>query len=257
MNIHPEAAADAYRRKVLAPLRGAVPEAELRSIEEQLSGQCTVEVAAFDAFSTLVADPEPTSAFDQVLFDTAPTGHTLRLLSLPAAWSDYIEATPRGASCLGPLAALESKRALYEATVTALGDPERTTVVLVSRPERAALREAARASAELADLGIGNQAHVINGFLAEPLAGDVVAEAFSRQQHAAIAAMPIELARLPVSSVPLVGVDVTGIATLRAVVTGRADSLAADVSHESPPEMRRVRCACRGTRGRRAPVWSW
>ena len=163
---------------------------EVRAIEEQLSGQCTVEVAAFDAFSSLVADPESTSAFDHVLFDTAPTGHTLRLLSLPAAWSDYIETTPKGASCLGPLAGLEAKRALYEATVTALGDSTLTTVVLVSRPEPAALRETVRASAELADLGITNQQHVINGLLAQPLAGDVVAEAFARRQRGAIDTLP-------------------------------------------------------------------
>ena len=223
MNIDPEAAAEAYRQRVLAPLRGVVPEAELRDVEEQLSGQCTVEIAAFDEFSALIADPNATAEFDHVVFDTAPTGHTLRLLSLPAAWSEYIETTPQGASCLGPLAALETKRALYEASVEALGDATRTTIVLVSRPDRSALREAARASGELADLGIENQWHVVNGRLTDPLAGDAVAEAFAHRQRVALEAMPEPLARLPMMTVPLVSRDLTGIDALRALATGRTE----------------------------------
>ena len=204
MNIDPEAAAEAYRQKVLGPLRGVVPDAELHAVEEQLSGQCTVEIAAFDRFSGLVADPIATAAFDHVVFDTAPTGHTLRLLSLPAAWTRYIETTPQGASCLGPLAALETKRSLYEASVEALGDATRTTIVLVSRPDGGSLREAARASAELADLGILNQSHVVNGLLTDPLAGDAVAEGFARRQRSALETMPEPLPRLPMMTVPLI-----------------------------------------------------
>ncbi|MEX2254659.1 MAG: arsenical pump-driving ATPase [Acidimicrobiia bacterium] len=223
MNIDPDAAAEAYRQKVLAPLRGVVPEAELRGVEEQISGQCTVEVAAFDEFSALLADPKATVEFDHVVFDTAPTGHTLRLLSLPAAWSEYIETTPQGASCLGPLAALEAKRALYEASVQALGDATRTTIVLVSRPDAAALREAARTSVELADLGIVSQRHVVNGLLADPLSGDAVAEEFAHRQRVALDAMPEPLARLPMTTVPLIARDLTGIDALRALSQGSTD----------------------------------
>ncbi len=237
MNIDPETAADIYRQKVLAPLTGVVPEAELRTVEEQLSGQCTVEIAAFDEFSALLADPDATATFDHVVFDTAPTGHTLRLLSLPAAWSRYIETTPQGASCLGPLAALETKRSLYEASVEALGDADRTTVVLVSRPDRGALREAARASAELADLGIANQWHVVNGVLTDPLAGDAVAVAFARRQRAALDAMPGPLALLPTTTVALVARDLTGIDALRTLSAGQRS---ADVGDRPSGEAPRI-----------------
>ena len=222
VNIDPEAAAAAYRDRTLAPFRGVVPAGELAQMVEQLSGQCTVEVAAFDQFSLLLGSTSGTESFDHIVFDTAPTGHTLRLLSLPAAWSSYLETAPAGASCLGPLAALEGKRALYHHTVEALSDPAQTTVVLVSRADRAALREAARAAGELSGLGVANQRLVINGLLANPLPGDAVAEAYSRGQHHALDAMPPELAGLAATQVPLIASDLTGVASLRTLVDGTA-----------------------------------
>src|SRR6478609_7648116 len=157
LNIDPVQAAHDYRERVVAPYRGALPAAAIKSIEEQLSGACTVEIAAFDEFSKLLGDPAATSAFDHVLFDTAPTGHTLRLLQLPAAWTVFFEKNVGGNSCLGPLAGLATQRALYDAALKALADPATTTLVLVTRAEATALREAARTSRELADLGIGHQ----------------------------------------------------------------------------------------------------
>src|SRR5512134_2254423 len=151
LNLDPEEAARAYRDRVIGPYRELLPPSAVRSMEEQLSGACTVEIAAFDEFARLLGDPSATAGFDHVLFDTAPTGHTLRLLQLPAAWTVFFESNVGGNSCLGPLAGLAAQRKLYESALQALSNPETTTLVLVSRPEGTALREAERTSGELAE----------------------------------------------------------------------------------------------------------
>jgi arsenite/tail-anchored protein-transporting ATPase len=214
MNLDPEVAAAAYREKMVAPYRGVLPEASLRSIEEQLSGSCTMEIAAFDEFSRLLADPARTGAYDHVIFDTAPTGHTLRLLSLPHAWSSFIETNTTGTSCLGPLAGLTAQRDLYRASVDSLADPSRTTVVLVSRPESSALREAERSSVELRELGVSNQVLVLNG-LFTATSDDPVAVAFERRGSEALAAMPAGLAALPRQDVRLSPHALLGVDALR------------------------------------------
>jgi arsenite/tail-anchored protein-transporting ATPase len=217
LNIDPEASAKAYRERMVAPYRGILPAAAIQSMEEQFSGACTVEIAAFDEFSALIGDPQKTQDFDHVIFDTAPTGHTLRLLSLPSAWDSFIESSTGGASCLGPLAGLEKQRALYAATVAQLTDPQQTSVILVCRAEVSALSEADRTYAELADLGIHRQILAINGFFQTQTTNDVIANAMSRRASEALATMSTRLAALPQFVTPFMPMGMVGIAALQAL----------------------------------------
>jgi arsenite-transporting ATPase len=230
MDLDPQAAADVYRERVIGPYRGSLPASELAAIEEQLAGACTVEVAAFDAFTRLLADPATTERYDRIVFDTAPTGHTLRLLALPAAWSHYLAANPEEETCLGPFAGLQGQRPVYEQAVAVLADPTATTLVLVARPERSALAEAARAAAELAELGLTNQRLVINGVLTDPRAGDAIAESYVRRQDHALHDLPDTLTDVPTAAVPLAAVDLVGVDALRRLAHGGSPPAGADVA---------------------------
>jgi TRC40/GET3/ArsA family transport-energizing ATPase len=181
MNIDPEQAANDYRERTLGPYRGTASPTELAMLEERLSGACTVEVAAFDEFTLLLTEGGSTHRFEHVIFDTAPTGHTLRLLQLPAAWTGFLETSAAEESCIGPLSGLKAQQARYAETVRALGDPAQTLLVLVARPDRVALLEAARSSRELAALGMNNQHFVLNGVFRANDPGDSLARAYERR----------------------------------------------------------------------------
>ncbi len=216
LEIDPQAAAQRYRDRIVTPVRGVLPDQMVKGIEEQLSGACTTEIAAFDEFTELLVGSARTRGFDHIVFDTAPTGHTIRLLQLPGAWSDFLEAGKGDASCLGPLAGLEKQREQYHSAVQALADPQRTRLVLVARAQAATLREAARTHEELAAIGMSQQYLVVNGVLPadeavhDPLAGAIVA-----REAQALAEMPAGLQALPQDRIALKPFNLVGLEALQ------------------------------------------
>ncbi|MCM3665199.1 arsenical pump-driving ATPase [Mesobacillus subterraneus] len=223
-NIDPEESARQYREKVISPYRNALPESVVATMEEQLSGACTVEIAAFDEFSNLLTDQDLISQYDHILFDTAPTGHTLRLLQLPTAWSSFLEESTHGASCLGPLSGLGEKKQLYTSTVKALSDPKMTTLILVTRPEPSSMLEAERASAELKGIGMENQVVIINGLLQNHVKEDPISKAFYDRQRKALTDLPKNLKQVGMFSIPFVPFSLTGVDNLRKMFKPATDS---------------------------------
>lgn len=215
-NFDPEQAAEAYKETVVGPYRGILPDNAIRSMEEQLSGACTVEIAAFDQFTGLLAAPEAEKTYDHIIFDTAPTGHTLRLLSLPNAWNVYLDENTTGTSCLGPLAGLNEKKSQYEQAMTLLENPAETTLILVARAEPVTLMEAAHAYKELKAIGIQNARLVVNGILPMTVSPDMYYQAFLRRQKEALDTLPaIFLHDVPVFSLPYATSSLIGVDQLR------------------------------------------
>ena len=233
LEIDPQQAAQQYRERIVGPVRGTLPDDIVNGIEEQLSGACTTEIAAFDEFTALLTDSALTADYDHIIFDTAPTGHTIRLLQLPGAWSDFLEADKGDASCLGPLAGLDKQRAQYKAAVKVLADVQRTRLVLVARAQPAALREIARTHAELAGIGLSQQYLVINGVLPpEEATHDPLAAAICAHERAALDAIPEVLKALPRDRVALKPFNLVGLDALRQLLVTTASQ--APSTHVAP-----------------------
>ena len=218
-NLDPLTAAAEYRESVIGAYRGKLPDSAIQNVEEQLSGSCTVEIAAFNAFSEFQTNAEKAEKFDHIIFDTAPTGHTLRMLQLPSAWSGFISESKHGASCLGQLSGLEDKKEMYKKAVHTLADSRLTTLILVTRPETAPIREAQRASHELEALEIRNQVLVINGLLETYDVNDAVETALFKKQQSAVQEIPHNLVKQSVTMVPLRAYNITGLDNVRQLLS--------------------------------------
>ncbi|WP_312131271.1 arsenical pump-driving ATPase, partial [Diaphorobacter nitroreducens] len=217
LNIDPEAASQNYRARVIEQMGTQATAEEVDLVREQLSGACTTEIATFDEFSQLLS--EGGRDFDHVVFDTAPTGHTLRLLSLPKAWSGFLKGNDRGASCLGPHSGLKMQEQLFNRALASLNDASLTTIVLVARPEAGALNEAARSSDELRELGLSHQRLVINAVFKAQDPRDAVALAIEALGQEAMREMPQALKRLAADVIPMRPVDSVGLQALRALLS--------------------------------------
>ena len=213
INLDPLEAAHNYKESVVAPFRGKLPDSVIESMEEQLSGSCTVEIAAFNEFSNFITNSKINTDYNHIIFDTAPTGHTLRMLQLPSAWTDFISKSTHGASCLGQLSGLEAKKEIYKKAVENLSDKSLTTLVLVTRPDKTPLNEVARASKELSEIGIKNQILVINGILEKY--DDDLSESIFNKQKLALENMPDILTEFDTYTIALRSYNITGIDSIR------------------------------------------
>jgi len=225
LNLDPEQAAQHYKEQMVGPYRGKLPDVVIQNMEEQLSGACTVEIAAFNEFATLLTNSSVIENFDTIVFDTAPTGHTLRLLQLPSAWSTFLDDNTTGTSCLGPLKGLEPQREIYKEAVERLKSADQTTLMLVTRPDINPLKEAARASQELFEIGVQNQILLVNGYMKAFNSNDEIEKAFIARQIEALEMIPNELKQFEQYYLPFVPYSLSNIEHMQAWMTDQVITL--------------------------------
>lgn len=169
MEISPEKATEEYRERILSPMREVMPDDVMKVLEEQFNSPCTTEIASFDRFVDFIAgDPSNNGErYDIIIFDTAPTGHTIRLLELPVDWSKHIEESAKGSgnTCIGPVASIQESKKRYDEATGLLGDPVRTKFIFVLQPEKTSIYETKRSSEELKTIGVKTIELIINGIL--------------------------------------------------------------------------------------------
>lgn len=224
MNINPVVAAHEYKEKMVAPFRGVLPQTAIEQMEEQLSGACTVEIAGFNEFSKYVGDDDISKQYDHIVLDTAPTGHTLRLLKLPSAWNTFIEDNDTGTSCLGAVSGLSENKKLYENVVDNLKNQDKTLLILVSRAEKLSLFEASRASKELSTQGIENQHLIINGLFKSD-DEDEIAKSFENISKIALENVDETINSLSKTIIGFYPNGAVGIESLENIITGSKPKL--------------------------------
>lgn len=225
LNLNPEQAALEYKESIIGPYRGKLPEAVLFNMEEQLSGSCTVEIASFNEFADVITNKEKHDLYDHIVFDTAPTGHTLRMLQLPAAWNTFIDENTTGVSCLGQLSGLGDRKEVYEQAVKTLSDKNNTTLFLVSRPDETPLKEVERSYKELLELDIQSQRLIINGVLENFDQDDSISSKLYKRQQSALENRTKKLLDIPTYYVPLRSYNMTGIDNIRNMLISNTSAI--------------------------------
>ncbi|SIS18059.1 arsenical pump-driving ATPase [Natronorubrum thiooxidans] len=205
IEIDPDTAAEEYRQETIEPMRQLLDDEQIETVEEQLNSPCVEEIAAFDNFVDFMDSPD----YDVVVFDTAPTGHTIRLMELPSDWNAELE--KGGSTCIGPAASMEDKKIQYERAIDTLQDDERTSFAFVGKPEDSSLDEIERSGADLGELGIESQLLVINGYLPESVCEDPFFKGKREDERAAIERAKAEFDADAMATYPLQPGEIAGL----------------------------------------------